>query len=140
MINNIEIEKLKEFFDNDKLAKDLGIEIESATEEEITCVMNLTENHENSIGGIHGGAIFTLADFTFAVHSNLMRVLGDDKKSTVGQSCSISYLKPPKGDKLIAKSKCSNKGKTMSVYIVSITDEFKRPIAEMIGNGFAIDY
>lgn len=100
--------------------------------------MEIKDIHRNAVGGVHGGAIFTLADFTFAVHSNLDNLCGLNVGNTVGQSCDISYLKSTKGSQLIAKSTCLNKGRNMSVYQVDITDNQNNAIATMIGNGFTI--
>jgi len=100
--------------------------------------MEIKDIHRNSVGGVHGGAIFTLADFTFAIHSNLNNLCGLNVGNTVGQSCNISYLKSTRGNCLFAKSTCLNKGRNMSVYQVNITDNQDKQIAIMIGNGFTI--
>lgn len=134
----IDIDNIKKFFAKDKFAENTGIVIESITEDSIQCNMAIKDIHRNSVGGVHGGAIFTLADFTFAIHSNLGNLSRLDGGNTVGQSCSISYLKSTRGNCLIAKSKCINKGRNMSVYQVSITDDQDKQIAIMIGNGFTI--
>jgi len=133
-----DINNIKKFFSNDKFAKSAGIVIESITENSIECSMEIKDIHRNSVRGVHGGAIFTLADFTFAVHSNLDNLCGLDVGNTVGQSCNISYLKSSKGKFLIAKSKCINKGRKISVYQVDIKDDLDKKIAIMIGNGFTI--
>jgi acyl-CoA thioesterase len=61
---------------------------------------------------------------------------GADLGVTVGQSCSISYLKSTRGTRLIARSQCLSRGKSMAVYRISVSDDLGVPIAEMIGNGF----
>jgi acyl-coenzyme A thioesterase PaaI-like protein len=63
-------------------------------------------------------------------------VLGADTGITVGQSCSISYLKSSRGTRLIAESACPHRGRTMSVYRITIRDDLGISIAEMHGNGF----
>ncbi len=134
----IDLDNIKKFFSQDNFAKSAGIIIESITKDSIQCNMEIKDIHRNSVGSVHGGAIFTLADFTFAVHSNLDNLCGVDVGNTVGQSCNISYLKSTRGNHLIAKSKCINKGRNMSVYQVNITDDLNNQIAIMIGNGFTI--
>ena len=134
----IDSDNVKKFFSKDNYAKSAGIVIKSIAEDSVQCNMEIKEIHRNSVGGVHGWAIFTLADFTFAIHSNLDNLCGCDVGNTVGQSCKISYLKSTRGNYLIAKSKCLNKGKNMSVYQVEITDDLDKPIAIMIGNGFTI--
>lgn len=134
----IDLDNIKKFFSNDNFAKSAGIIIESVSEDSIECKMEIRNIHRNSVGSVHGGALFTLADFTFAIHSNLDNLCGLDVGNTVGQSCNISYLKSTRGNYLIAKSKCINKGKNMSVYEINITDDLNKEIAIMIGNGFTI--
>lgn len=134
----IDIDNIKKFFSNDKFAESAGIVIESITEDSVECTMEVKDIHRNSVGGVHGGAIFTLADYTFAIHSNLDNLCGVDVGNTVGQSCNISYLKSTRGSCLIAKSKCLNKGRNMSVYQVNIKDDLDKEIAIMIGNGFTL--
>lgn len=135
---NIDLDNIKKFFSKDNFAKSAEIKIESVTKDSIECSMEIKDIHRNSVVGVHGGAIFTLADFTFAIHSNLDNLCGLDVGNTVGQSCNISYLKSTRGSCLFAKSKCLNKGRTMSVYQVDITDDLSKEIATMICNGFTI--
>jgi acyl-CoA thioesterase len=133
---NINMDKLREFFSADRYAMETGIVIDAACQDKVTCSMEIRDNHRNAGGNVQGGAIFTLADFAFGVHSNLDMFLGADMGITVGQSCSISYLKSSRGTRLIAESACLHRGKTMSVYRIAIRDDLGVPIAEMHGNGF----
>jgi acyl-CoA thioesterase len=132
---NIDLEQLRNFFKNDRFATGSGIVIDSATEDCVVCGMDLREEHKNAAGGVQGGAIFTLADFAFAVHCNMAMVCGE-AKLTVGQSCSISFLKPVKGRRLTAISTCISKGRRISVYKIRVEDDLGVGIAEMLANGF----
>ncbi|MDR1428726.1 MAG: PaaI family thioesterase [Spirochaetaceae bacterium] len=133
---NIDLDKLKGFFSADRFAMEAGIVIDAADSGRVQCGMEIKDSHRNAGGNVQGGAIFTLADFTFGVHSNLAMFLGADVGLTVGQSCSISYLNSSKGTRLIAESACLHRGRTISVYRISISDDLGVPIAEMHGNGF----
>jgi acyl-CoA thioesterase len=133
---NLDVEKFRTFFANDRFAMGAGIRIDSVSEDSVVCSMDLGPEHRNAGGGIQGGAIFTLADLAFAAHSNMALVCGDDVGVTVGQSCSISYLKASRGKRLSARSSCLSKGKTMSVYRISVEDDLGAPIAEFTGNAF----
>jgi acyl-CoA thioesterase len=133
---DIDLEKFRAFFAADRWAATAGARIDAVGEDLVECSMEIAEIHRNAGGAIQGGAIFTLADLAFAVHSNLAMVCGADLGITVGQSCSISYLKSSRGKRLIARSVCLSKGKSMSVYRISVSDDLGVPIAEMIGNGF----
>ncbi|MCL2156742.1 MAG: PaaI family thioesterase [Methanobrevibacter sp.] len=134
----IDQDNVKKFFSKDRYAESTGIVIKSIANDFVECTMEIKDFHRNSVFGVHGGAIFTLADFTFAVHANSDNLSGADVGNTVAQSCSINYLKSTRGNCLIAKSKCINKGRNMSVYQVEIKDDLNQLIAIMVGNGFTI--
>jgi acyl-CoA thioesterase len=132
----IDIDRIREFFSADRFAQAAGIVVDSAREDRVVCSMEIGDTHRNAGGAVQGGAIFTLADFAFAVHSNLAMLQGAAQGITVGQSCSISFLKSSRGRRLIAESACLSRGRTMSVYRISVQDDLETPIAEMLGNGF----
>jgi len=136
---NIDLEHIRNHFRKDRFATGIGVMIDSAAEDCVICSMELSASHRNSVGGVQGGAIFTLADLTFAVHCNLAMVCGEDVGVTVGQSCSISFLKSTKGTRLTAKSTCLSKGRNMSVYRICVEDDLGVSIAEMLANGFTLN-
>ena len=135
---NIDLEHIRSHFKKDRFATGNGVAIDSVSEDCVVCSMEINDNHRNSVGGVQGGAIFTLADLAFAVHSNLAAVCGRDAGVTVGQSCSISFLKSSKGARLTAKSACISKGRNMSVYRIRVEDDLGVSVAEMLANGFTI--
>jgi acyl-CoA thioesterase len=132
----IDLEHIRSHFKNDRFATGAGIVIDSVTEDQTVCSMEIKEEHKNSAGSVQGGAIFTLADLTFAVQCNLAWVCGEDIGVTVGQSCSISFLKSTKGAKLTASSTCLSKGRSVSVYRIIVKDDLGVSIAEMLANAF----
>ena len=134
----IDLEHVRDHYKNDRFATENGIVIDSVTEDCVVCSMELNENHKNAVGGVQGGAIFTLADLSFAVHSNLAMVCGEDIGVTVGQSCSISFLKSTRGSRLMTKSTCLSKGRSVSVYRICVEDDLGVQIAEMLANSFTI--
>lgn len=135
---NIDLEHIRAHFKNDRFATGIGVVIDSVTEDKASCSLELNESHKNSVGNVQGGAIFTLADLTFAVHCNLAWVCGEDVGVTVGQSCNISFLKSTKGCRLIAESTCLSKGRSISVYRISVKDDLGVLIAEMQANSFTM--
>jgi len=136
---NIDLELIRNHFKNDRFATGNGIVIDSVVEDCVVCSMEIKDNHKNSVDGVQGGAIFTLADLAFGVHCNLAWVCGEDVSVTLGQSCSISYLRGTKGKLLNAKSSCLSKGRNMSVYRICVEDDLGVPIAEMLANGFTLN-
>jgi acyl-CoA thioesterase len=133
---DIDLEKIRAFFIRDRYATNAGVVIDSVTEDEVQCSMPITPEHLNAGGGVQGGAIFTLADLAFAVHSNLPLLCGAKVGITVGQSNSISYLIAAKGKKLIARSRCLSRGKNICVFRVEVVDDLGNFVADMRGNGF----
>ena len=133
---NIDLEKIRAFFTVDRFAANAGIIIDAVTEDAVQCSMPITSEHLNAGGGVQGGAIFTLADLAFAVHSNLPLLCGAKVGITVGQSNNISFLSAPKGQRLIARTTCLSRGRSICVVRVEIFDDLGNFVAEMRGNGF----
>ena len=125
-----ELEKVRARFSDDKFATENGAKIEQIDNCYAKCSMELEAKHKNAIGIVMGGAIFTLADFTFAVASNW------NKKPTVTLSSQISYIGKAKGNKLIAEAKCVKEGRTTCYYIVEVNDELGNQVANVTVNGF----
>ena len=135
---HIDLEHIRAHYKNDRFATENGMVIDSVTEDCVVCSMELSEKHKNAVGGIQGGAIFTLADLAFAVHCNLAMVCGEDIGVTVGQSCNVSFLKSTRGSRLMTKSTCLSKGRSVSVYRICVEDDLGVQIAEMLANSFTI--
>jgi len=133
---NIDLEHIRNFFKKDRFATENGMLIDSVTEDCVVCSMELDARHRNSLGGVQGGAIFTLADLAFGVHANLAMLCGEGVGATVGQSCSISFLKGTRGRCLTATSTRLSQGRSVSVYRIRVEDDLGSPIAEMVVNGF----
>jgi acyl-CoA thioesterase len=136
---NVNLQKIRDFFTADRFAAGAGITIEEAGANCVRCEMTVTPQHLNAAGTVQGGAIFTLADLAFAVHSNLEWIQGGAAGATVGQSNSISFLRAPKGEKLSARSSCLSRGRRISVYRVDVADNLGNAVAVMIGNGVAAE-
>lgn len=85
---------------NDKQSQFLGIEIVKAEVGYSVCKMKIEDRHLNGHGTCHGGAIFSLADTTFAHISNA------HNQTSVAHMCHIAYWKPGiAGDVLYAVAK-----------------------------------
>ena len=129
-------EGMKDFFANDHFAEMIGIEIESIAADEVVCGLPVETRHLNAGNTVQGGAIFTLADFTFAIACNYEDLAVRGRAATVGQSGNVTFLKPGTGKRLTARSRCIQKGKTLSVYRVAVTNDEGTLIAEMTANSF----
>ncbi len=132
MSNFNSIEEAMEFFKNDKFATNIGIQIDELNEDSCQCSLKLNDGHKNAVGGVMGGVMFTLADFSFAVLSNHLHY------PTVAQQVSVNYLSAPKGDKLIAKAICKKNGRSSSIINVDVMDDAGRDVVQFIGTGFKL--
>lgn len=133
------IDQIKKFFEQDKFALMTGALIEEINDDgRIVCGLSLKENHFNAAGTVQGGAIFTLADFAFAVACNLDDLKADNQAVTISQSSNIIFFRPAKGDRLRAESSCLQKGRKISVYRIIVTDNSGAAVAEMTGNAYRV--
>ena len=64
------MERIKSFFQRDRFAALAGIELLEVSPGYAKVKMPIDERHLNGVSCVHGGAIFTLADFALAVASN----------------------------------------------------------------------
>ncbi|MCR5618638.1 MAG: PaaI family thioesterase [Lachnospiraceae bacterium] len=126
------LEEVREYFKNDKFATNAGMQVESFSDDEVICSVELTDDHKNANGGIMGGAIFTLADLAFAVLVNNIH------KPSVAAQVSINYLSGAKGSKLYAKSSCIKTGRSTTVANVSVYDELGTNVALFTGTAFKL--
>lgn len=125
------LDKIRERFKMDKFASDAaGAIIDEVGPDYAKCSMEVSDIHLNAVGGVMGGALFTLADFAFAVATNL----GDD--ITVSQTSQITFLGAAQGKIITAEALCQKKGRTTCFYIVNITDELGTNIACVTITGF----
>lgn len=127
------LEEVREQFSRDRFATANGAVIEAVEEGYAKCSMILNETHRNAMGAVMGGAIFTLADFAFAVASNW------NKAAHVSLSASISFLGGAKGSKLIAEAVKIKEGRKTCYYEVTVYDELGNQIAHMTSNGYCLD-
>ena len=105
------------FFNKDKFARYNGIELLEAADGHAKTRMAVTENHLNGLGIVHGGAIFTLADFTFAAASNSRGIIA------VAINANISYVKSSTSGVLYAEAKETSLNHKLGTYTVDVTNE-----------------
>jgi len=125
------LERARELFAADRFATEVtGIVIEDAGKGYAKCSLELTPAHMNAAGVAMGGAVYTLADFAFAIASN------SEAMNTLSLSANITYLSAAPGGKLTAEAKCIRSGRTTCYFVVDVTDETGRLIASMTSSGF----
>lgn len=113
-----EIERVRKFFEGDVFATSAtGIEIDEISDKWAKCSLKLDSRHKNAANQVMGGAIFTLADFTFAVATNR-----GDGAVTVTTSSNISFMGTVKGDMLFAEAKLLKDGRRSCFYQIEVKD------------------
>lgn len=128
------LDELKSRFRADRYAAEVtGAEILSAEPRHAICTLALRPEHLNAAGAPMGGAIFTLADFAFAVAAN-----GFTDAVTVSQSANIHFLSPARGSILTAEARCLKAGRTTSLYTVDINDDCGGHVAHVTISGFKV--
>ena len=128
------LDKAREFFSGDFYAtKATGIVIDEVGDHFARCSFEVTRNHQNAYGGVMGGAIFTMADLTFAVAANF------GGRMTVSISSNISFVGPCKGDVLYSSARCIKSGRSTCFYEVEIVDDLGNKVAFVTFTGFVKD-
>ena len=130
MENTKTLEEVRRFFENDRFAAENGAVIDSIGDHTATCSLTVTARHRNAMGGLMGGAAFTLADFAFAVAANWQHA------GTVSLNSSITFLGTLKGSRLSATAVCVKDGRSTCYYRVDVADDLGTQIAAVSITGF----
>ena len=126
------LDQARAFFSRDLFAASNGMTVDALTENGAVCGMRITENHQNAMGGVMGGVIFTLCDLAFAALVNNLH------KPTVALDSDIKFLSAPKGKQLAARAKLIKNGRTTIIVNVLVTDESGKEIAIFSGTGYKL--
>lgn len=123
---------IRAFFEKDQFAKQCGIEIDKVSEGKATCSFEVKESHLNAGGFVQGGAIFTLADYAFAVAANATG------RQTVSLENQITFMHATKAQKLIAYAYEVSAARKVSFYQVDVTDGEGNKVARMSVTGYGV--
>ncbi len=121
------------FREHDHFARHAGIELIDARPGWAKVKMAIQPFHLNGAGTVHGGAIFTLADFAFAVASNSRGQLA------MGINTSTSFLKAACEGVLFAEAEEVSLNRRLGSYQVRITDDHQELIALFQGTAYRKD-
>jgi acyl-CoA thioesterase len=122
------MEKIKQFFStNDQFAKHTGLELLEADKGYARVKMAIQDYHLNGVKTVHGGAIFTLADFALAVASN------SHGRIAMGVNGNISYMKAVSAGALFAEARETSLNHKLGHYLVNIYDDNHTLIAVFQG-------
>ncbi len=127
------LELANQRFGNDLYAtQTTGIEIVAADEHYAKCKLEVDGRHRNAMGAVMGGAVYTLADFAFAVAANM------DTLNTVSLTSNVSFVAQPKSNTLFAEAKPVKEGKTTCHYQIAVTDSLGNTVASVATSGLKI--
>ena len=112
------MDEIKRFFaTNDIFARHCGIELLEVAPGFAKVSMKIEPHHFNAAKTVHGGAIFTLADFAFAVASNSHGTLA------MGINTSVSFVKAATSGTLCAAAREQSLNHKLASYLVEVTDD-----------------
>ena len=101
------LEEARKFFAADAFAVNrAGAVIDEVGDGFARCSMEYGKEHLNAAGSVMGGAIFTLADFAFAVAANC------GGRMTVSLTSQISFMSSPRGESSLPRQGASRKEST----------------------------
>lgn len=112
------MQEIKDFFSREDLfARHVGIELVDVGSGWAKTSMKIEKWHFNGARTVHGGAIFTLADFAFAAASNSHGTLA------MGINTSMSFVKAALSGTLYAEAKELSRNARLASYSVTVTDD-----------------
>ena len=126
-------ERWKDYFRGDRFAALAGIELIDLEPGWARSRMVIGPQHLNAVGITQGGAIFTLADFTFAAAANSRGVV------TVAVQVSIAFHRPTCSGTLVAEGREIARSRRMATYEVTVEDEQGERIATFTGISYVKD-
>jgi len=115
------------YFKNDRFAAHNGIELLEAVGGRSKAKMVLQPHHWNALGTVHGGALFTLADFAFAAACNSHGTVA------VAIDANITFMKASSTGVLYANAREIAKNFKLGSYVVEIVNEQNELIAQFQG-------
>jgi acyl-CoA thioesterase len=121
------METLESYFARDRFAEHSGIELLEVTAGKARTRMVIRDIHLNTRKSVHGGAIFTLADFAFAAASNAYGT------AAVGLDVTIAYVKAAHSGILYGEAVEISKNPRIGLYSVTVTDETGDVVAAFQG-------
>jgi acyl-CoA thioesterase len=116
-----------QYFKKDRFASRNNIELLEAGNGSAKAKMTLHPHHWNSLGTVHGGAVFTLADFALAAACNSHGTVA------VAIDANITFMKASTAGTLFDKAREVSKNFKLGSYAVEIRNEHSELIARFQG-------
>jgi acyl-CoA thioesterase len=124
----MDMQAIRDFFNRaDAFAAHNGMTIVEVREGYARAEMTLQSLHMNGANTVHGGALFTLADFAFAAASNSHGQLA------LSINSSISIFKGARRGKLVAEAREVSHAPKLAGFAVEVRDEAGELLASFSG-------
>lgn len=124
------MDAIKEFSENDRFAKQIGIELVEVSKGRAKAKMKITDIHLNAVNTVHGGAIFSLADYAFAIAANTHGNI------SVALNVNISFLKAVSEGTLFAEAEEVSINPKIATYNIRVLNEHNELIATFQGMAY----
>ncbi len=111
------MDEIREFFKRDEFAKYCGIKLVEVSPGYAKTELLINEEHLNGVKTVHGGVIFTLADFAFAVAANSHGCV------TVAINVGITFMKAATKGLITAEARELSSNPKLATYTVNIIDD-----------------
>jgi acyl-CoA thioesterase len=118
---------LENFYNKDQFSQYVGIELLEASAGKVKARMEIKDHHLNSMGTVHGAALFALADLVFAVASN------SHGNIAMAINAHISFMQAAKKGILIATGREISLNPRLASYKIDIANEHGELIATFQG-------
>ena len=129
----VKTEQIREFFKRDRLAGLLGMDIVEAEPGRAVVRMTVKDEHRNGVDMVHGGTIFSLADFAFAITSNSHGTVA------VAIEAHIEFIRAARGDELIATGTEIARSRSLSTCNIDVTEPDGTLVARFTARAFCKD-
>ena len=113
--------ELARIFEKDRFATGIGVELLEVAEGRAVARLAVGPQHLNAAGVVQGGAVFTLADFAFAVASNSRGNLA------LAIEAHVTFLRAVRTGVLRAEAREEGGSRRLSTCTVRVTDEARDP-------------
>jgi len=119
--------EMQRFIDEDIFARHVGLNVVDHGPGYTKVTLTIASQHLNSAGILHGGAIFSLADFAFAIAANSRGRLA------LAINASVSFCKAVSEGTLVAEAREVALSAKLGTYLIDVRDQDGALIAQMQG-------
>ena len=123
-------EKLQRYFNNDRFAAMCGLEIVECRPGYSRVQVQINDSHLNGAGYVHGGLLFTLADFCLGTAANAYGHIA------LRVNSNITFIAKSSGGTLIAEAVEIGRSNPLFTYDVNIFSETGELLAHFTGMAY----